>query len=128
MINAQDLEVSYFDGQALGMLGLLSFSADGKNVEIQYYSPYHDASYHPSYEEMLHLELAITGESTVAPEYPAKPDEDDPSDSTPEDPTPGEPVTDGEKNDDVLIAIIAVAAVLVAGAVTVVLILLKKKK
>ncbi|MBQ7337910.1 MAG: hypothetical protein IJW40_05580 [Clostridia bacterium] len=128
MINAQDLDVSYFEGQALGMLGLLRFSADGKNVEIQYYSPYHDASYHPSYEEMLHLELAITGESTVAPEYPAKPDEDDPSDSTPEDPTPGEPVTDGEKNDDVLIAIIAVAAVLVAGAVTVVLILLKKKK
>jgi len=39
------------------MLGLLRFSADGTKCEIQYYSPYHDATYHPSNLEMLSLSL-----------------------------------------------------------------------
>ncbi len=57
MINAQDLDVSYFDGEALGMLGILRFSADGTRCEIQYYSPYHDSSFHPSNQEMRSLTL-----------------------------------------------------------------------
>jgi len=57
MINAQDLDVSYFDGEALAMLGILRFSADGTKVDIQYYSAYHDASYHPSNQEMRSLTL-----------------------------------------------------------------------
>ncbi|MBE6758197.1 MAG: hypothetical protein E7552_06600 [Ruminococcaceae bacterium] len=61
MMNAQDLEnpngFLYFEGQALSMLGLLRFSADGTKCEIQYYSPYHDATYHPSNLEMLSLSL-----------------------------------------------------------------------
>ncbi|MBE6768495.1 MAG: hypothetical protein E7549_06230, partial [Ruminococcaceae bacterium] len=57
MLNAQDLDVEYFNGQALSMLGILRFSADGSKCEIQYYSPYHDASYHPSNQEMLSVEL-----------------------------------------------------------------------
>lgn len=57
MINAQDLDVSYFEGEALSMLGLLRFSADGTKCEIEYYSPYHDAAFHPSNREMLSLSL-----------------------------------------------------------------------
>ena len=65
MINAQDLDVSYFEGEALAMLGLLRFSADGTKVDIQYYSAYHDASYHPSNQEMRSLTL-----TTKACEHP----------------------------------------------------------
>ena len=57
MINAQDLDVSYFEGQALAMLGILRFSADGSKCEIQYYSAYHDSSYHPSNQHMRSLTL-----------------------------------------------------------------------
>jgi len=59
MINAQDLDISYFQGQALSMLGLLRFSADGTKCEIEYYSPWHDATYHPSNTHMLSLSLNV---------------------------------------------------------------------
>ncbi len=57
MINAQDLDISYFAGQAMSMLGLLRFSADGTKCEIEYYSPWHDATFHPSNTNMLSLSL-----------------------------------------------------------------------
>lgn len=57
MINAQDLDVSYFAGQAMSMLGLLRFSKDGTKCEIQYYSPWHNGTYHPSRTDMLSLSL-----------------------------------------------------------------------
>ncbi len=68
MINAQDLDVSYFTSYAMSMLAIMRFSRDGQKVEIQYYSPFHDGTYHPSNEKMLSLTLDITGEATPAPE------------------------------------------------------------
>ncbi len=51
MINAQDLDygegTAYYTDQPLGMLGILRFSADGKNVALQYYSPTADKSFSP---------------------------------------------------------------------------------
>jgi hypothetical protein len=70
MINAQDLDVSYFKSHAMGMLGVMRFSSDGQKVEIQYYSPYHDATFQPSCEQMLSFTLNITGEATVKPDIP----------------------------------------------------------
>ena len=54
MLNAQDkdmtdesssVETEYYSGQALGMLGILRFSADGSQVAVQYYAPGYDKSY-----------------------------------------------------------------------------------
>ncbi len=60
MINAQMEDIRYFNDYAMSMLGILRFSADGTKVEIQYYSPFHDASYHPSNQAMRSLELTTT--------------------------------------------------------------------
>ena len=57
MINAQDVDAgqgfrdgaSYYTTQPLGMLGILRFSEDGKNVALQYYSPTADKSFSPEW-------------------------------------------------------------------------------
>ncbi len=65
MINAQVVDEEYFEDHAMGMLGLLRFSADGSKVEIQYYSPYHDSSFHPSNQNMRSLELTLNEKEEV---------------------------------------------------------------
>lgn len=57
MINAQDVdagdgstnikEEAYYDDKPIGMLGILRFSADGKNVALQYYAPTAEKSFSP---------------------------------------------------------------------------------
>lgn len=132
MINAQDLDVSYFDGQALAMLALLRFSADGQKVEIQYYSPYHNGTYHPSNNDMLSLTLDITGEATVQIKYPEQQPtepEGDPTDDPTDDPTQSdEPQQPAAKSNTALIVVIAVVVVLLVGAAVAVIVILKKKK
>ena len=66
MINAQDVDTDYFDDYMMGMIGILRFSADGSKCEIQYYSPYHEASFHPSNQEMRSIELALNEKAEVA--------------------------------------------------------------
>ena len=134
MINAQDLDVSYFQGEALAMLALLRFSADGQKVEIQYYSPYHDGTYHPSNEQMLSLTLDITGEATEQIKYPEE--KDDQPEPTPEpepdpEPNPDEQVQPGEELDSgnlVVVIVIAAAALLIVGGIIAVILAKKKKK
>lgn len=134
MINAQDLDVSYFQGEALAMLALLRFSADGQKVEIQYYSPYHDGTYHPSNEQMLSLTLDITGEATEQIKYPEE--KDDQPEPTPDpdpdsEPNPGEQEQPGEELDSgnlVVVIVIAAAALLIVGGVIAVILTKKKKK
>lgn len=57
MINAQDVdagdgstnikEQAYYDDKPIGMIGILRFSADGKNVALQYYAPTSEKSFSP---------------------------------------------------------------------------------
>ena len=54
MINAQDMDLSepgkdtaYYDYDALGMISILRFSADGTKAAVQYYSPQYDKSFSP---------------------------------------------------------------------------------
>ena len=117
----------------MAMLGLLRFSADGKHVEVQYYSPYHGGTYHPSNRDMLTLTLDITGQATEQIQYPQPQTPDEP----PIDDTPDAPIDAPDKPDKAddpstvggLVVILIAAAVIVVGAgVTVPLILMKKKK
>ncbi|MBO5898879.1 MAG: hypothetical protein J6R04_07700, partial [Clostridia bacterium] len=127
MINGQDVDETYFPNHAMGMLGILRFSADGTKCEIQYYSPYHGSSYHPSNQEMRSLTLAVNGAEqggdVTDPEQP-----EDPTDpETPADPdTPGDPDTpdtpDESGSNAVLWIVIAVLAVVVIALVAVLLI------
>lgn len=56
MINAQDMDAwdgmntskAYYSDQPIGMLGILRFSADGKNVALQYYAPTFEKSFSPT--------------------------------------------------------------------------------
>ncbi|MBO5898998.1 MAG: hypothetical protein J6R04_08310 [Clostridia bacterium] len=59
MINGQDVDETYFKDHGMGMIGILRFSADGSKMDIQYYSPYHDASYHPSNQSMRSHTLSL---------------------------------------------------------------------
>lgn len=128
MINAQDQDVSYFASDAMGMLGILRFSADGTKCEIQYYSPYHESSYHPSNQEMRSLTLAISSETQDEPSDSGKSDlpTTDPSEQLPGDPS-GEP-TDEKGSNGLLLGVVACCAVVVVAAVAVMAIILKKKK
>lgn len=54
MINAQDLDLesngdgsAYFSDQALGMISILRFSADGTKATVQLYCPQYDMTYDP---------------------------------------------------------------------------------
>lgn len=54
MINAQDKDLSepgkdtaYYDYDALGMISILRFSADGTKATVQYYSPQYEKSFSP---------------------------------------------------------------------------------
>lgn len=50
MMNAAGLDAgdnAYYTDRALGMIGILRFSADGKNVALQYYSPSEGKSFTP---------------------------------------------------------------------------------
>ena len=50
MMNAQDLDAgadAYYTDRPLGMISILRFSADGKNVAVQYYSPTEGKSFSP---------------------------------------------------------------------------------
>lgn len=54
MINAQDKDLSepgkdtaYYDYDALGMISILRFSADGTKAAVQYYSPQYEKSFSP---------------------------------------------------------------------------------
>lgn len=66
MINAQDVDEDYFVDHAMGMIGILRFSADGSKMDIQYYSPYHKASYHPSNQNMRSHTLPLNEKAEVA--------------------------------------------------------------
>lgn len=55
MINAQDKDLSepgkdtaYYDYDALGMISILRFSADGTQVALQYYAPKYEKSFSPT--------------------------------------------------------------------------------
>ncbi len=130
MINAQDLDVSYFQNHALSMLGLLRFSADGQRVEVQYYSPYHDGTYHPSEEHMLHLTLDVTGEATEPVKYPAQmPEKPGPTEPTEDDPIEDVPVSEPDENNSVLpIVLGAVAGVAAVGGALLAVLHARKKK
>ncbi len=55
MVNAQDMDAAdgadttnaYYTHEPLGLLGILRFSADGKNVALQYYAPAYGKSFSP---------------------------------------------------------------------------------
>jgi hypothetical protein len=131
MINAQDLDVSYFQGEAMSMLALLRFSADGRHMEIQYYSPYHDGTYHPSAPEMLSLTLDITGEMEKTPDKvdEEKTDDEKTDDEKTDDEkidTPAEQPAD--KSFTLLIVCIVAAVLLVGGALAIAVVMRKKKK
>ena len=123
MINAQDLDVSYFEGEAMAMLALLRFSADGKKVEIQYYSPYHNGTYHPSNTDMLSLTLDITG----TPDVPPTTDQTEDEQPAPDQGTQQQPDDTASGNATVVLIAIAGAVLLVA-VVAVALVVVKKKK
>ena len=138
MINAQDVDVTYFADEAMGMLGILRFSADGSKCEIQYYSPYHGSSYHPSNQEMRSLTLAVdatdVGGETTDPEQGGSGDTtDDPTkdpdkepDKEPDGDTTDAPSTEPAEDSSILPWIIGGVAVVAVAAVAV--IVLKKKK
>lgn len=66
MINGQDVDETYFKDHGMGMIGILRFSADGSKMDIQYYSPYHEASYHPSNQNMRSHTLPLNEKTDVA--------------------------------------------------------------
>ena len=134
MINAQDVDVSYFADEAMGMLGILRFSADGSKCEIQYYSPYHGSSYHPSNQEMRSLTLAVNatdvGGETTDPEQGGSGDTtDDPTKDPDKEPTgdvTDAPSTEPAEDSSILPWIIGGVAVVAVLAVAI--IVFKKKK
>lgn len=137
MINAQDVDVSYFSNEAMGMLGILRFSADGSRCEIQYYSPYHGSSFHPSNQEMRSLTLAVNaaeGGSTTQPdEQPSEQPTEQPDTPTEQPDVPSnDPAQDDAdsagKNGNTLMIILIVGAVLLVAAVALIAVIVKRKK
>ncbi len=70
---AQDMDKSYFNSTAVGMLGLLYFSADGSRVAVNYYSPVHDKSFREINQLTFDLDVIRTPYETepeaVAPRF-----------------------------------------------------------
>ena len=110
----------------MAMLGIMRFSADGKRVQLQYYSPYHDGTYHPSHPDMLALTLDITGEATEQVQYPEQEEHQPPEDPEPT-PPPTEPM-EPTRNPTGLIVGVAVGALIVIGGATAFILTKKKKK
>ena len=100
-------------------------SADGKKVEIQYYSPYHNGTYHPSNADMLSLTLDITGTPEIAP----TPDRAEPEQPTPDngEQQPDDGSSSGSSSPTIVLIAVGGAVLLIA-VVAVALVVVKKKK